>query len=232
VREYLTFRGRLRGLDDGRCQRRIGYVVERCWLKDVIDRPIGQLSRGYRQRVGLADAMLHDPDVLILDEPTVGLDPAQIRETRQLIKQLGQDHTILLSSHILPEVEAVCEQTIIIASGKIVASGSPEQLKRQIQQESRLIAEVRGPGDQVLAAMRGIDGVDEATMEQREGWLRLSLKVDGKKDPREQIFHVASRNHWPLRELRLELESLEEFFVRVVAQQDRERLGHRATQAG
>ena len=125
VREYLHFRGKLRGMDLARRTSAIGSVVDRCRLGEFIDRPIGQLSKGMRQRAGLADAIMHDPEVLILDEPTIGLDPTQIRETRNLIKDLGARHTILISSHILHEIEQICSKAIIIASGRIVSTGSP-----------------------------------------------------------------------------------------------------------
>src|SRR5947199_5464548 len=127
--EYLDFRGRLRGMDRETRRKRIDYVVERCWLGAVRNRVIGHLSKGYRQRVGLADALLHNPPVLIMDEPTVGLDPTQIRETRKLITDLRGDHTVILSTHILPEVEAVCDRAIVIAGGRIVAAGTPEELR-------------------------------------------------------------------------------------------------------
>src|SRR4051794_14979686 len=125
VEEYLDFRGRLRKMDREARRKRIDYAVERCWLKDVRHRTIGHLSKGFRQRVGLADALLHNPAVLILDEPTVGLDPSQIRETRRLIKDLGGEHTVLLSTHILPEVEAVCDRAIVIAAGRNGGPGGP-----------------------------------------------------------------------------------------------------------
>jgi ABC-2 type transport system ATP-binding protein len=129
VEEYLDFRGRLRKMDRELRRKRIDYVLERCWLTNVRRRIIGHLSKGYRQRVGLADSLLHDPAVLILDEPTVGLDPTQIRETRKLIRDLGGQHTVMLSTHILPEVEAVCDRAIVIAGGKIVAQGTPDELR-------------------------------------------------------------------------------------------------------
>lgn len=124
VTEYLKFRAGLKGLGWGARRKRIEYVLERCWLKDVRKQIIGTLSKGYRQRVGLADSLLADPPVLILDEPTAGLDPTQIRETRKLIRELGQQHTMLLSTHILPEVEAACDSVIIIYQGQVVADGS------------------------------------------------------------------------------------------------------------
>ena len=123
VTEYLTFRAGIKGLHGRDARRQVQYVLGRCWLADVRHQLIGTLSRGYRQRVGLADALLHNPPVLILDEPTVGLDPSQIRETRRLIRELGREHTILLSTHILPEVEMTCEQAIIINRGRVAAAG-------------------------------------------------------------------------------------------------------------
>jgi ABC-2 type transport system ATP-binding protein len=129
--EYLRFRAGLKGLHGGRARQRINYVLERCWLTDVRRQLIGTLSKGYRQRVGLADALLGDPPVLILDEPTVGLDPAQIRATRQLIRELGKEHTILLSTHILPEVEMTCDRVIIIHRGRVVASSALADLARE-----------------------------------------------------------------------------------------------------
>jgi len=131
VDEYLRFRGGLKGL--GRRERgtRLGYVVERCWLRDVKHQIIGTLSKGYRQRVGLADALLADPPVLILDEPTAGLDPAQIRETRKLMRELGQQHTMLLSTHILSEVEATCDSVIVIYQGQVVEDGTLTAVRKR-----------------------------------------------------------------------------------------------------
>lgn len=222
VNEYLRFRGRLRGLDPKRLTQRIGYVTESCWLEDVLTRPVGHLSKGYRQRLGLADALLHDPDVLILDEPTVGLDPTQIRATRKLIKQLGERHTILLSSHILPEVEAICRQTMIIAGGKIVASGPVAQLQRDIREHSKLIVEIKGPPDEIETALRAIESVRSLEVTAANGYNHFAIAVAQHADPRERIFELASRNHWPLREMRLEVATLEDFFIRTVAEQDAE----------
>jgi ABC-2 type transport system ATP-binding protein len=129
VSEYLHFRAGIKGLHGGRARDRVGYVLNRCWLKDVHRQLIGTLSKGYRQRVGLADALLADPPVLILDEPTAGLDPAQIRESRSLIRELGRQHTILLSTHILPEVEMTCDRVIIINRGRLAASGMLDDMK-------------------------------------------------------------------------------------------------------
>ncbi|HVP13029.1 MAG TPA: ATP-binding cassette domain-containing protein [Phycisphaerae bacterium] len=219
AREYLHFRGKIRRLDRPSREAAIKRVTDLCWLGDFIDRPIQQLSKGMRQRVGLADALLHDPKVLILDEPTVGLDPAQIRETRNLIIELAKRHTVLLSSHILPEVEATCQRTIIIAGGKIVASGSPSELKERIRGGSRLIAEVSGPAADVKKAVAELDGISGVEAESDNGWQRLTIETRQHRDPREDIFKLVKGRGWSLRELRLEVGSLEEFFVQITARQ-------------
>lgn len=215
VREYLNFRGKLKALDGEARSRSIARVTERCWLGDVIDRPIGQLSKGYRQRVGLADALLHNPKVLILDEPTAGLDPTQIRETRSLIRELAKEHTVMLSSHILPEVEATCQRTIIINEGKIVASGSPNELRERLSEESRLIAEVRGPHEEILSGIRKLNGVSDVHGEMNNGWTRVTLST--KQDQREAIFKLSAERGWSIRELRREIATLEDYFVKIVA---------------
>lgn len=219
VREYLNFRGKIRGMDRASRDAGIRRVADLCWLGDFINRPIHQLSKGMKQRVGLADALLHDPKVLILDEPTVGLDPTQIRETRNLIHELAKRHTVLLSSHILPEVEATCERTIIIAGGSIVASGSPEELKARIREGSRLIAEIAGKADEVEPAVAKIRGVKKVDCTAENGWNRLTVETSKDADPREEIYKLARERNWSLRELRLEQGSLEEFFVRITAEQ-------------
>ncbi|MFA5864433.1 MAG: ATP-binding cassette domain-containing protein [Phycisphaerae bacterium] len=223
VNEYLNFRGQLRGLERQTLKNRINYVVERCWLADVIKRPISQISKGFRQRLGLADALLHDPDVLILDEPTVGLDPTQIRATRELIKELGKRHTIFLSSHILPEVEAICHRTIIIAGGKIVASGSPEELRERICEHSRLIVELKGPKDLIEKSICALEPVRAVEVLSSNGYVKFAVQVSPKSDVREQISYLAMKNNWLMREMRLEVASLEDFFVRVVAEQEETR---------
>jgi len=215
VREYLRFRGRLRGLGRAEREAAIGRVVERCWLQDVVARPGGQLSKGVRQRGGLADALLHNPPVLILDEPTVGLDPAQIRETRSLIRDLASEHTVMLSSHILPEVEATCQKIIIIHRGRIVASGAVDELRQRVAGASRIISELKGPAAEITAAVRGLPGVTDVQSEARDGWVRLAVSAGG--DPREALARLAREHAWALRELRREVATLEDFFVNIVA---------------
>ncbi len=215
VREYLRFRGKIRGLDRGERERAIQRVAERCWITDVINRPIAHLSKGYRQRVGLADTLLHNPPVLILDEPTIGLDPTQIRATRSLIQELAQTHTVVLSSHILPEVEATCQRLIIINKGQIVASGSPAELRQRITGDSELIAEFKGSTEEITAGLKKLDGVSQVQSTIQDGWTRVSVTT--RKDVREAIHKLAVEKGWPMRELRREVATLEDFFVKIVA---------------
>src|SRR5438876_5793534 len=145
VREYLKFRARLKGLDREQSRQRADIVMEQCGLTDVSRRVIAHLSKGYRQRVGLADALVHEPELIILDEPTIGLDPNQIRSVRQLIKSLGNTHTVLISTHILPEAEMTCNRLVIMYEGKILAADSPEHLQRLMSSNSRVVAEIAAP---------------------------------------------------------------------------------------
>ena len=219
VREYLRFRGKLKGLAAQDLQAALKRAADRCWLGDFIDRPIAQLSKGMRQRVGLADAIMHDPEVLILDEPTIGLDPTQIRETRNLVKELGERHTVLLSSHILQEVEQTCSRVIIIAKGKIVAAGSPKELQDQLGAKARVFAEMRGPVGEVEKGVRAIAGVEAVDVSSENGWVRLAVQPKPECDVREDIFRLTTAKGWSLREIRREGATLEDFFIQVVRQQ-------------
>jgi len=215
AKEYLRFRGKLRGLSSSQLSANLDRVAERCWIKDVLSKPISTLSKGYRQRVGLADALLHNPKVLVLDEPTVGLDPTQIRETRHLIRELAIDHTVILSSHILPEVEATCQRIIVINKGRIVASGTTDELREKIAGDSRVVAEIKGSEQEIVAALRQIAGASEVQATTAKGWVRVL--VAARSDPREEIFRVAAAKGWSVRELRRETGTLEEFFVKIIA---------------
>ena len=223
VEEYLDFRGQLRKLDRAVRRQRIDYVLERCWLKDVRRKVIGHLSKGYRQRVGLADSLLHNPPVLILDEPTVGLDPTQIRETRKLIKDLGGDHTVMLSTHILPEVEAVCDHAIVIAGGKIVAQGSPDDLRASRRMQARVLVECKGPAREVETALARVSGVSKVEIleeQQNDGkYVTAAIRPKEAYDVREEVARTVIQHGWPLREIRLEHATLEEFFIQVTARQ-------------
>lgn len=213
VGEYLEFKAKLRGMDRDTRRKRVAEAASRTWLTDRLRSVIGTLSKGYRQRVGIADALLHNPAVLILDEPTVGLDPSQIREARRLIGELAGDHTVLLSTHILQEVEMICQRVIIVARGKIVAQGTPEELKNRAGSGVRV--EVRGPSDQVQSAINAINGVDKVDLLQTGPVSTLNVRGKTSPELREQIAAVISQRGWSLREMRQEGASLEEFFVRI-----------------
>jgi ABC-2 type transport system ATP-binding protein len=223
VDEYLDFRGRLRKMPRDLRRKRIDYVIERCWLGNVRRRVIGHLSKGFRQRVGLADSLLHNPAVLILDEPTVGLDPTQIRETRKLIKDLGGEHTVMLSTHILPEVEAVCDRAIVIAGGRIVAQGTPDELRSSRRMQARVLVECRGPAKDVESALSRVHGVQRVEIlngtTAEKDYITAAIRPSDGRDVREEVARTIIQSGWPLREIRLEHATLEEFFVQVTANQ-------------
>src|SRR5262249_30037550 len=194
--------------------KRVEYCLERCRIKEVRRRLISTLSKGYRQRVGLADAMIHDPPILILDEPTVGLDPLQIRDTLGLIKELGDKHTILLSTHILPEVEAICDRVIIIASGHL---GLDKKLDELSHDAAHIILEVRGPTDQVTSMLQATDGVAEVVTKSIDDSLNsFEIRTHEDKDLREAIFDRVAKNGWTIRRLDLRQRKLEDHFAEVV----------------
>jgi ABC-2 type transport system ATP-binding protein len=221
VHEYLDFRGQLRRMPRAERRKRIDYVLERCWLTNVRKRTIGHLSKGYRQRVGLADALLHNPPVLILDEPTVGLDPTQIRETRKLIRDLGGEHTMLLSTHILPEVEAVCDYVIVISGGQLAAQGTPDELRASRRMQARVLVECAGPSREVENTLARVSGVSQVEiLSNGDGkYVTAALRPKEGYDVREEVARTVMSNGWPLREIRLEHATLEEFFIQVTANQ-------------
>jgi len=224
VGEFLRFRAAIRGIPRSRRRAAIDRVSEQCWLskpENMTRRRLGELSRGYRQRVGLAEVLLHSPEVLILDEPTVGLDPAQIRSMRSLIKDLGEQHTVILSSHILAEVEQTCNQLIIIAAGRIAATGSPAELRQRVVGPSRIIAEVAGADQAVLVeGVRKLRAVHDVTAEQRDDWTRLVISHGRQEDLRPEVANWAGENNYRLRELRKEVGSLEDFFIQITYRQN------------
>ena len=216
VDEYLTFRAQIKGVARRSIRERRDTVKEQCGLTDVGRRIIGQLSKGYRQRVGLADSLLHDPDLLILDEPTAGLDPNQIREVRELIRQLAERHTLLLSTHILPEVEMTCRRILILNKGKIVASDSPESLQKRLEGDVLISAEIAGDSAVIEATLKSLGSVDVVSHEPLDnGWNRYRMDSSA-PDIRTQIFECAVSNSWKLRELHLESRSLEDIFVAII----------------
>jgi ABC-2 type transport system ATP-binding protein len=215
VREYLRYRGSLKGLSGKKLRQRIETVEELCSIKEVGKRPIFTLSKGYKQRVGLAEAMIHQPPLLILDEPTLGLDPNQIRQVRELIRSLGEKHTILLSTHILSEAEMTCSRVIIVNKGHIQASDTPANLIGQIRTSGNVCLEARTGNDNPIEWLTRIRGIKEVSARVEDGWQRCSILVEATSDPREEIFALATERHWILRELTRERATLEDAFVEI-----------------
>jgi len=219
VDEYLRFRAELKGVKALARKAKINEVKEQCGLTKVGKRIIGQLSKGYRQRVGLADSLVHDPDLLILDEPTVGLDPYQIRQVRELIKSLAEKHTILLCTHILPEVEAICERILIINEGRIVAADTEENLHKKLHACTVIEMEVLADLNAASATVGGMGGVEVRTARNLDGgWVWLELEADS-SDLREELFNLAVTEGWALRELTEQEHSLEDTFVQITRNQ-------------
>ena len=213
VDEYLVYRAALKSVPRRRVAERVGDVKELCGLKEVKKQLIGTLSKGYRQRVGLADALLHEPDLLILDEPTIGLDPNQIRQVRELIKNLGEQHTILLSTHILPEVEMTCSRVIIIHKGRIEACDTPENLLGKIRRAGGVLLEAKTGPDNGAEELKKIAGVRDVMIDVDGEWKIFSLRVESGMDVREQIFRLATDRRWIVRELTQRRATLEDVFV-------------------
>ncbi len=220
VRDYLKFRARLKGLGFSRSRDRVDRVVEQCGLRDVQKRIIGQLSKGYRQRVGLADALVHEPDLIILDEPTIGLDPLQIRAVRALIKDLGKRHTVLISTHILSEVEMTCSRVLILNQGQILAADRVEDLESRFSQDGRVVAELCATSDAVRDAFRDLPEIESFDISAAAGdHVRLSLSPRNGTDLRPLVFETARQNGWALRELTRSRHSLEDIFIHLTRKQ-------------
>jgi ABC-2 type transport system ATP-binding protein len=223
VREYLKFRARLKGLNFKQSRERVGVVMEQCGLTHVHRRIIGQLSKGYRQRVGLADALVHEPELIILDEPTAGLDPNQIRSVRQLIKDLGRSHTILLSTHLLPEVEMTCTRIIILHEGKVLASDSPENLQLRMSGNGQVVAEIAAPAAELNACWSEMEWIEHFDIAPTDGdFFRCALTPRPGIDLRPLIYDQARARGWALRELTRSRYSLEDIFVQVIRQEKEE----------
>ncbi|HXJ58015.1 MAG TPA: ATP-binding cassette domain-containing protein [Verrucomicrobiae bacterium] len=216
VREYLKFRASLKGLRRAVARERIDLVLQQCGLMDVQKRIIGHLSKGYQQRVGLADALVHQPQLIILDEPTIGLDPNQIRAVRQLIKDLGGQHTVLISTHILPEVEMMCNRVLILHEGEILAHDTPDNLQQIMSQGGQVIAEIVAPQDELHACWESMAEVEQFDLSAAEGeYVRCALTARPGVDLRPQVYALACERGWKLRELSRSRYSLEDIFVRV-----------------
>jgi ABC-2 type transport system ATP-binding protein len=216
VYEYLDFIAGARDVRSELRDRAIERALEECGLTEVVFRPIDQLSKGYRQRVGLAQAILHDPEILILDEPTTGLDPNQIMEIRRLIKELGKKKTVILSTHVLREVEAVCTRILIMNDGEIIASGTSEEISRQMRGGTVLTLSVKGDPKRAMDSVGAVDCVEEVlSSEEREGSLNLQVAVRRESEAGEEIFDWAVANEFKLTEMTRNEMSLEDIFIQL-----------------
>jgi ABC-2 type transport system ATP-binding protein len=221
VREYLSFVAniKIRRLTRADRDMRVEHVMKRTHVDDMANRHCGKLSKGYRQRVGLAQALIHDPEVLILDEPTAGLDPKQIIETRGLIRGLGGDHTIILSTHILPEVAQTCQRVVIISRGRVVAIDTPENLTHQLKGAATLYVQVEADGD-AEAAIAAIPGVTQVTVADRHDHrLGLEIETEPERDVRRDLARAIVDRGWGLLELRPTRMSLEEIFLQLTTEE-------------
>ena len=223
VIDYLLFISEIRSIPKCDRRKKIKEVIDRCGLHGQISKNIGELSKGYRQRVGLAQALIHDPDILILDEPTSGLDPHQIMEIRELIKEIGKEKTIILSSHILPEVHATCKRIVIIDKGKLVGSGTPEELSTQAKGQETFYITIRGPQAEIKEKLEKIEHVIEISMDSEDGRDNAEgdiypfvIKSDKGTDLREKLFQCVVDNNWSLIELVRHKVTLEDVFTHLI----------------
>lgn len=215
VNEYLRFRAKLKNIPRRERRKKIEYCLEMTGITDVQNQIIGTLSKGYKQRVGLADTLVHDPKILILDEPTIGLDPNQIRQIRGVIKGLGQRHTVLLSTHILPEVEMICDRVMIINKGKIVAMDTPANLMKQVKTGSNLVLEIKGDGEKIKNSLSKVDSVKTVTYREKDDANEFYVNGTGDKDIREDVFNCIVKDNYILREMKRQTITLEEIFHQI-----------------
>lgn len=202
VYEYLKFAAEVRGLSKERAKKRISEAADECNIRKVLKKSIDELSKGYRQRVGLAQAIIHDPDVLILDEPTTGLDPNQIIEIRELIKKIGREKTVIFSTHILSEVQATCDRVIIINNGRIVGEGRPDELASQAGGKELIYVKIKGPKENVLAKLNNLEKVEKVAIKDKEAEEIYGYEITPREgaDPREELSMAIMKNNWSILE--------------------------------
>jgi len=222
VNEYLMFRAKLKNIPRRERRKKIDYCLDLTGIRDVQNQITGTLSKGYKQRVGLADTLIHDPKILILDEPTIGLDPNQIMQIRQVIRGLGEKHTVLLSTHILPEVEMICDRIMIIDKGKIVAMDTPANLMKQLKSSSNVILEIKGDGGKIKSSLSGIDSVRSVTWKEKEDANEFYVEGSGEDDIREDIFNCIVKDNYILREMKRQPITLEEVFHQITTKETEE----------
>ena len=223
VTGYLRFVAKIKGVPKDKLDSEVKRVMDRVSITDVRERIIAKLSKGYKQRVGLAQALLNDPPVLILDEPTIGLDPKQIHEVRELIKALAGNHTVVLSTHILPEVEQTCHRVVIIDRGKIVAVDTPQNLRFQLQGAERVFMEIQGPASEIKSKLKAMPGViDVQAVGSSDGRTRFQIEGELRKDIRGDLARTVVQNGWGLYELQSASMSLEDIFLKLTTAEERE----------
>ncbi len=221
VESYLNFVAKIKGAKSNQRKAQVGEVLEKCNLGDARSRIIGKLSKGYKQRVGLAQALLNNPEVLILDEPTIGLDPKQIQEVRSLIKGLGSSHTVILSTHILPEVSMTCNRIVIINKGKVVAMDTPEGLTHQVKGAERISLTVEGPSDAICEKFKSVDGVlSVQAATESEGPVTFTIESKLNSDLRPVLAAVVVNEGWKLLDLRGVSMSLEDVFINLITKEE------------
>ena len=219
VEDYLDFLGSIRGMDRKWRRKRINDVIGICNLQEYQSSHIGKLSKGFRQRVGIAQAILHEPQVLVLDEPTIGIDPIQVVETRNLIKGLGGEHTVIISTHILPEVSMVCERVVIIHEGQVVAIDRPQNLSERLRGTERIEVDIRGPAALVMNALRELSGVRDVRRTGEGEASTYYVESAGGEDLREIISSTVSQSGWGLLRLQPIHMSLEDIFLRLTTRE-------------
>jgi ABC-2 type transport system ATP-binding protein len=220
VNGYLKYMGTLRGMSPKAIKSRLDDVTDVCRLGDYRKTQIGKLSKGFRQRVGIAQAILHEPQLLVLDEPTIGIDPIQVVETRRLIQELGKDQTVVLSSHILPEVSMICDRVLIINEGHIVAEDTPKNLAEGLQGVERLEVEIGGPVAEVIPVLKAIRGVNDVVHSSRDDRHTYAIQAESGQDLRDAISQAVISNGWSLRGLQMVGMSLEEIFLRLTTHEE------------
>ena len=222
VNEYLQFACALKKVPAKDRKEHVEKLLKECRIKDMQNRLITNLSKGYKQRVGLAAALAGDPDVLILDEPTAGLDPKQITEFRDLIRSLSKNHTIIISSHIMQEIQAVCDKVIIINHGRIIAIDTPEALSQRIMRNNKLELRIKGPRAEIISGLKEIPGITsvDITRIREEGSIDIQVETEDETDVREQVFELCSSNHFPILQMNISEMTLEDIFLQITGERE------------